>query len=90
VSAFRRKREAKTGTKGKIFSDYNLKADWNSMACPTSETTQLLRAWAAGDARALDRLTPRVYAELRRIAGHFMRNERPGRSMQATALRRRY
>jgi len=86
VSAFRRKREAKTGTKGKIFSDYNLKADWNSMDCPTSETTQLLRAWATGDAGALDQLAPRVYAELRRIAGHFMRNERPGRSMQATAL----
>jgi RNA polymerase sigma factor (TIGR02999 family) len=45
-----------------------------------------LRAWAAGDPQALDRLTPRVYAELRRIAGHFMRNERPGRSLQATAL----
>jgi len=53
---------------------------------PTSETTLLLRAWAAGDAGALDRLTPRVYTELRRIAGHFMRAERPGRTMQATAL----
>ena len=51
-----------------------------------SETTQLLRAWADGDAQALERLTPRVYNELRRIAGHFMRNERPGRTIQTTAL----
>ena len=51
-----------------------------------SETTQLLRAWAGGDRAALERLTPRVYDELRRIAGHFMRNERPGRTIQTTAL----
>jgi RNA polymerase sigma factor (TIGR02999 family) len=51
-----------------------------------SETTQLLRAWAAGDQGALEQLTPRVYDELRRIAGHFMRNEQPGRTMQTTAL----
>ena len=36
----------------------------------TSETTQLLRAWADGDRGALERLTPRVYRTLRRIAGH--------------------
>src|SRR5271169_1633997 len=51
-----------------------------------SETTQLLRNWANGDAAALDELTPRVYQELRRIAGHFMQNERPGRTLQTTAL----
>jgi len=51
-----------------------------------SETTRLLRAWAKGDAAALDRLAPRVYTELRRIARHFMRNERPGRTLQTTAL----
>jgi RNA polymerase sigma factor (TIGR02999 family) len=51
-----------------------------------SETTQLLRAWASGDAGALEQLTPRVYEELRRIAGHFMQNEQPGRTMQTTAL----
>jgi len=52
----------------------------------TSETTQLLRAWAGGDGVALEQLTPRVYNELRRIAGHCMQNERPGRSIQTTAL----
>jgi RNA polymerase sigma factor (TIGR02999 family) len=51
-----------------------------------SETTQLLRDWASGDQGALERLTPRVYDELRRMAGHFMRNERPGRTFQTTAL----
>src|SRR6267154_4231854 len=51
-----------------------------------SETTQLLRAWAGGDRDALEKLTPRVYNELRRIAGHFMRDERPGRTIQTTAL----
>ena len=52
----------------------------------TSETTLLLRAWADGDADALEQLTPRVYAELRRIAGLCMQNERPGRTLQTTAL----
>ena len=52
----------------------------------TSETTQLLRAWAEGDRDALERLTPHVYRTLRRIAGHHLRNERPGNTLQATAL----
>ena len=52
----------------------------------TSETTQLLRAWADGDSGALEQLTPRVYRTLRRIAGYQMQNERTGNSMQATAL----
>src|SRR5437764_4915045 len=51
-----------------------------------SETTQLLRAWAAGDEKALDQLTPRVYQELRRLAGRLMRLERPGKTIQTTAL----
>jgi RNA polymerase sigma-70 factor (ECF subfamily) len=51
-----------------------------------SETTQLLRAWAGGDQGALAQLTPRVYDELRRIAGHFMKDERTGRTIQTTAL----
>lgn len=52
----------------------------------TSETTLLLRAWAGGDRDALERLTPRVYRTLRRIAGHHLKNERPGDTLQATAL----
>jgi len=57
------------------------------MAPPdSSEITRLLHAWASGDEHALQQLTPRVYQELRRLAGHFMHGERPGNSMQATAL----
>jgi RNA polymerase sigma factor (TIGR02999 family) len=52
----------------------------------TSDTTELLRAWANGNREALDQLTPRVYEQLRRIAGHHMRNEQSRRSMQTTAL----
>jgi RNA polymerase sigma factor (TIGR02999 family) len=51
-----------------------------------SETTQLLRAWASGDRGALEQLTARVYDELRRIAGNVMQDERPGRTIQTTAL----
>ena len=51
-----------------------------------SDTTQLLRAWAGGDRAALEQLTPRVYDELRRMAGRFMQGERPGRTIQTTAL----
>jgi RNA polymerase sigma factor (TIGR02999 family) len=44
------------------------------------------RAWADGDPTALDELTPRVYKELRRIAGHCIQSERSGRTIQTTAL----
>ena len=52
----------------------------------SSETTQLLLKWAQGDAEALDALTPRVYNELRRLAGGFVKGEQAGRTLQATAL----
>jgi RNA polymerase sigma-70 factor (ECF subfamily) len=50
------------------------------------EITQLLHDWANGDQAALDRLTPRVYRELRQMAGQLMKYEAPGRTMQPTAL----
>lgn len=53
---------------------------------PTGEVSGLLRAWSDGDRAALDRLTPIVYDELRRLARHYMRCERPGHSLQTTAL----
>jgi RNA polymerase sigma factor (TIGR02999 family) len=46
----------------------------------------LLRAWSDGDRGALDRLTPIVYDELRRLARSYMKRERPGHSLQTTAL----
>jgi len=48
--------------------------------------TDLLLAWERGDAGALDRLMPLVHAELRRLAGGYMAQERPGQTLQATAL----
>jgi RNA polymerase sigma factor (TIGR02999 family) len=51
-----------------------------------SETTELLRAWAKGDSGALERLTPRVYLELRRLAARCMNHQRWGRTIQTTAL----
>lgn len=51
-----------------------------------SETTQLLRAWADGDREALDALAPRVYRELRRLAGRCLQKESPGQTLQATDL----
>jgi RNA polymerase sigma factor (TIGR02999 family) len=50
------------------------------------EITTLLKVWGSGDAEALDRLTERVYPELRRMARRYMRNEAKGNSLQATAL----
>ena len=46
----------------------------------------MLRAWGGGDRGALDTLTPIVYDELRRLARFYMKRERPGHSLQATAL----
>ncbi|SPE35077.1 RNA polymerase, sigma-24 subunit, ECF subfamily [Candidatus Sulfopaludibacter sp. SbA6] len=45
-----------------------------------------LRAWSGGDHGALDRLTPIVYDELHRLARWYMKRERPGHSLQTTAL----
>lgn len=50
------------------------------------EFTQLLRAHAAGDETALDRLFPQVYDELRRMAGGRLRRERPDHTLGATEL----
>ena len=52
----------------------------------TAQVTVLLKAWASGDPAALDRLTPLVYDELRRMARRYMRNERGGNTLQTTAL----
>ncbi|MGO4885375.1 MAG: sigma-70 family RNA polymerase sigma factor [Bryobacteraceae bacterium] len=50
------------------------------------EVTELLQAWRGGDQQALDKLTPLVYAELRRLARSYMHRERPGHTLQTTAL----
>src|SRR5208282_2127697 len=50
------------------------------------DVSKLLRAWSDGDQSALNKLTPIVYDELRRLARRYMRGERPGHSLQTTAL----
>jgi RNA polymerase sigma factor (TIGR02999 family) len=50
------------------------------------EVTRLLLEWREGDADALERLTPMVYGELKRLARHYMRDERKERELQTTAL----
>jgi RNA polymerase sigma factor (TIGR02999 family) len=51
-----------------------------------TDTIGLLQAWSSGDRAALNQLTPRVYDQLRRLAGRYMQNESPARTIQATAL----
>ena len=48
--------------------------------------TQLLVDWSKGDRKALDKLMPLVYSELRRLAGNYLRRERQGHTLQPTAL----
>src|SRR5579871_729340 len=48
--------------------------------------TVFLRQFAGGDKQALDRLMPLVYTELQKLAGGYLRNERPGHTLQPTAL----
>lgn len=50
------------------------------------DVTQVLQAIDCGDPRAADELLPLVYEELRRLARHKMANEKPGHTLQATAL----
>ena len=57
------------------------------MTAPSSHSvTQLLLSWRQGDAAALDQLVPVVYQKLRRLARHYMAGQRPGHTLQATAL----
>ena len=53
---------------------------------PPDQITRLLRAWRRGDTAARDELMSLVYAELHRLARGYMRRERPGHTLQTTAL----
>jgi RNA polymerase sigma factor (TIGR02999 family) len=48
--------------------------------------TSLLQAWERGEQAALEELMPMVMAELRRLAKRYLRRERPGHTLQTTAL----
>ena len=65
--------------------------------CPTREfsamnaasphdVTQLLAAWSEGDEAALEQLVPILQTELRRLARHYLKRERPGHTLQTSAL----
>src|SRR5881227_1177112 len=56
------------------------------MALSTSGLTELLDDWQQGDRTALERLTPLIYDELRRIAHRYVQRERDGHTLQTTAL----
>lgn len=53
---------------------------------PEDEITTLLQRWAGGDRNAGEQAIHRVYTELRRLAAHYLREERPGHTLQPTAL----
>ena len=50
------------------------------------QVTQLLVAWSNGDRAALEELMPLVYEELRHLAHHYIRQERPGHTLQTSGL----
>src|SRR5262245_47078353 len=56
------------------------------MTSSPHDVTQLLKDWRNGDQQALERLTPLVYGELRRLAARYLCREREGHTLQATAL----
>ena len=53
---------------------------------PRDEITQLLVDWGQGDHGALEKLTPVVYKQLRRLAHRYMEGQRPDHTLQTTAL----
>ena len=52
----------------------------------SQDITELLLAWNQGDEQALEQLMPLVHDELHRLAHHYMGGERPGHTLQTTAL----
>src|SRR5690242_9133894 len=56
------------------------------MQPPSDEITELLQSWSQGDASAIDKLVPLVYDELHHLAKRYMSDERPGHTLQTTAL----
>ena len=55
-------------------------------AASSQEVTRLLAAWSDGDEAALEQLVPIIHAELHRLAKHYLKRERPGHTLQTSAL----
>ena len=81
---YRRKRTAKAATFWYIFCAHG--ENGLSIDARSAEITDLLKAWSGGDEAALGRLAEHVYPELRLMARRYMKNERQGNTLQATAL----
>jgi RNA polymerase sigma factor (TIGR02999 family) len=56
------------------------------MESPANQLTELLQSWSKGDEGAIEKLMPLVYGELHRLAQRYMADERPGHTLQTTAL----
>lgn len=56
------------------------------MTASPQDVTQLLAAWTDGDEAALEQLVPIIQAELHRLARHYLKRERPGHTLQTSAL----
>ena len=52
----------------------------------SQDVTKLLAEWSKGDRAALETLMPLVYGELRRVAGRYLKQEKPGHTLSPTAL----
>ena len=55
-------------------------------AASPQDVTRLLQAWSDGDEGALEELVPIIHAELHRLAKHYLKRERPGHTLQTSAL----
>jgi RNA polymerase sigma factor (TIGR02999 family) len=56
------------------------------MSADTENVSQLLQEWSKGEQQALEELLPLIYNELRQLAHNFLYRERPGHTLQTTAL----
>lgn len=56
------------------------------MEPPGQQLTELLHSWSQGDEGALEKIMPLVYDDLHRLARRYMADERPGHTLQTTAL----
>jgi RNA polymerase sigma factor (TIGR02999 family) len=56
------------------------------MTSTPGKVTKLLQQWGEGRQESLDQLLPQIYGELKRLAGSYLRRERPDHTLQATAL----
>ena len=67
-------------------SGHPLRADPVTSSTSSQVITRLLVRWKSGDSAALEALLPLVYDELRKLARHYLASEKPGHTLQSTAL----